>query len=219
MYIVDSKPHRQEELEHNLYGAKKAAIQDSEEEIRKIFARFSLHAGDLMKRSQVPLPRVKLTWSYYKGELSKEVNRAGDIESFLMAISGCQGPYAYRYLSDLLTLFCKEEGKKLVAEYEEELKRLLLKHKRVILPQQDRMQFRVKVDRELSQTNESDFRITLLRLFGGTTEDFLLEDIRGGCTELTYIISSKFAEHLRARIIVSVEGLKNAKILQLTLEG
>ena len=60
------------------------------------------------------------------------------------------------------------------------------------------------------------------QLFEGEAEDYLLEDIRSGCTELTYIISSIFAESLRAHIIaasLSVEGLRNAKILQLTLGG
>ena len=201
--------------------AQKAKIKNSEEKIRRKFSRFSFQAGDLIEKAQIPLLNVKLIWAgYNKGELSKEARQAGDIKSFLMAISGCQGPYAYRDLSDLLTLFCKEEGEKLVAEYEKELKHLLEKHKRVILPQQDCMQFKVKVDGQLSESDESDFRITLMELFGGEAEDFLLEDIRSGCTELTYVISSIFAESLRAHIAaVSVEGLKNAKILQLTLEG
>lgn len=194
-------------------------MKNSEEIIRRRFARFFLHAGNLMEKTRVDLPSLKLTWSSYRGELSKEVQQAGDIKSFLMAICGCQGPYAYRDLSDLLSLFCDEEGKKIVAEYEEELKCLLLDHKRVILPRKKGMQFKVKVDRELSQTNESDFLITLTKLFRRTPEDFLLKGIHDGCTELTYIISSTFAESLRAHVVVSVEGLKKAKILQLTLEG
>ena len=192
-------------------------MQDSEENARRKFARFLLYASQLMEKEQVDLPSLKLTWKGYKGKISEEVRQAGDIKSFLMAISESQGPYAYRDLSDLLTLFCKEGSKEIVAEYEKELKQLL--DDRVTPIRVNGMKFKVKVDRELSETNESDFRITLAKLFECTTEDFLLEDIRSGCTELTYIVSSKFGENLQTYTAVSVEDFRNAKILQLTLEG
>ena len=214
--IIECGPHEQA-LEDNKYRAKKAAIQDSEENSRRKFARFLLRASDLMEKTRVDLQRVKLAWKGIKGKISEEVDRAEDINSFLTAISESQGPYAYRDLSELLTLFCEEGSKEIVAEYEKELKQLL--DDRVTSIRENGMRFKVKVDRELSETNESDFRITLARLFKCTTEDFLLEDIRSGCTELTYIISSKFGESLQAHIAVSVEDFKNAKILQLTLEG
>ena len=215
---IDTELHRQKRLKHNQYKARQAKIQESEESIRTEYSSFFCHVGDLMEETQVDLPRVKLTWAGYKGGISEKAENAGDIKSFLMAISESQGPYAYRGLIHLLKRFCKD-SEELVAKYEKELKDLLLGYKRVILPRQDCMQFKVKVDGQLSESNESDFRITLNKLFGGEAEDFLLEDIRSGCTELTYIISSIFAENLRAHIVVSEEGLRNAKILQLTLEG
>ena len=192
-------------------------MQDSEENARKKFARFLLHASQLMEKEQVDLDSLKLTWKGYKGKISEEVRQAGNIKSFLMAISESQGPYAYGYLSDLLALFCKEGSKKLLAEYEGELKQLL--NDRVTPIRVNGMKFKVKVDRELTEINESDFRNTLARLFKCTTEEFLLEDIRSGCTELMYIISSKFGESLETRIAVSAENFKNSRILQLTLEG
>ena len=170
-----------------------------------------------MEKTRVDLQKVKLTWKGIKGKMSDDADRAGDINSFLTAISESQGPYAYRDLSELLTLFCEEGSKEIVAEYEEELKQLL--DDRVTSIRENGMRFKVKVDRELTNINELDFRITLAKLFECTTEEFLLEDIRSGCTELTYIISSKFGESLQTHIAVSVEGFKNAKILQLTLEG
>ena len=216
LQFIESGPHEQG-LEDNKYRAKKAAIQDSEESARRKFAGFLLRASDLMKRRRVDLQRVKLTWKGMKRKMSEDADRAGDINSFLMAISESQGPYAYRDLSELLTLLCKEGSKKIVAEYEKELKQLL--DYRVTSIQVNGMRFKVKVDSELSETNEMDFRITLAKLFKCTTEDFVLEDIRWGCTELTYVISSKFGESLQSHIAVSAEGFKNAKILQLTLEG
>lgn len=215
LQFIESRPHEQG-LEDNKYRGKQAAIQDSEENARRKFGRFLLRASQLMEKEQVDLPSLKLTWNGYKGKISEEACRAGEIKSFLMVISKSQGPYAYRDLSDLLTLFC-EGSREIVAEYEEELKQLL--DGRVTPIRVNGMKFKVKVDRELSETNESDFRITLAKLFKCTTEDFLLEDIRSGCTELTYIISSKFGESLQTHIAVSVEDFKNAKILQLTLEG
>ena len=215
-HFIEFGPHAQG-LEDNKYRAKQAAIQDSEENARKKFARFLLSASQLMEKEQVDLPSLKLTWKGYKGKISEEVCQAGDIKSFLMAISESQGPYAYGYLSDLLALFCEEGSKKLLAEYEKELKQLL--DDRVTPIRVNGMKFKVKVDRKVSDINESDFRNTLARLFKCTTEDFLLEDIRSGCTELTYIISSKFGESLQIHIAVCVEDFKNAKILQLALEG
>ena len=185
-------------LKDNKYRAKQAAIQDSEENARRKFGRFLLRASQLMEKEQVDLPSLKLTWKGIKGKISKEARRAGDIKSFLMATSESQGPYAYRDLSELLTLFCKEGSREIVAEYEEELKQLL--DDRVTPVRVNGMRFKVKVDRELSETNESDFRITLAKLFECTTEDFLLEDIHSGCTELMYIISSKFGESLQTHI-------------------
>lgn len=213
---IESEVHKQG-LEDNKYRAKQAAMQDSEQNARRKFARFLLRASQLMEKEKVDLLSLKLTWKGYKGNISKEARRARDIKSFLMAISESQGPYAYRDLSDLLTLFCEEGSKTLLAEYEGELKQLL--KDRVTPIRQNGMKFKVKVDRELTEANESDFRITVARLFECTPEDFLLEDIRSGCTELTYIIPSKLAESLQTRIAVSVEDFKNAKILQLTLEG
>ena len=159
-----------------MYRAKQAAIQDSEENARGKFGRFLFHASQLMEREQVDLPSLKLTWKGLKGKISEEACQSGDIVSFLMAISKSQGPYAYRDLSDLLTLFCGEGGKEIVEEYEKELKLLL--NNRVMPIQANGKRFKVLVDKELSETNESDFRITLARLFKCTTKDFLLEDIR-----------------------------------------
>ena len=49
----------------------------------------------------------------------------------------------------------------------------------------------MKVERGLNHANELDFRNTLAKLF--KCKDFILEDIRTGCTELTYIIPSEVA--------------------------
>ena len=184
---------------------------------RNLQDSYSVLAMQLMEKEQVYLPDLKLTWIGYKGKISEEAHQAGDIKSFLMAISESQGPYAYGYLSDLLALFYEEGSKKLLAEYEEELKQLL--GNRVTPIRVNGMKFKVKVDRERADINESDFRNTLARLFKCTTEEFLLEHIRSGCTELTYIISSKFGESLQTHTVASVEDFKNARILWLTLEG
>ena len=196
------------------YMGKKAEICDFEEKARQEFGQFLHRANKLMKEMPVDLPDVKVTWSGYEEEMSDEACRATDIPSFLLALRGNQGPYAYGKLSALLILFCGEEGKKLVAEYEEKLKGLL--RPRVT---QKGKRFVVKVDGKLDQTKESAFRNTLARLFNCLPKDFILENIRHGSTILTYIISAEVAESIQAHIAVSVEELKNAKILQLTLEG
>ena len=194
-----------------------AEILDSEENITREFAEFSRRASDLMEKKKVRLPKVKLTWKEYKeGEMSEEANKARDITSFLAALSGSHGRYAYRNLSALLVSFCGKKGKKLVAEYEQKLKLHL--QPRVIPTQQDGKRFVVKVDGKLDRTNELDFRITLAKLFKCKPQDFILEDIRTGSTELTYIIPAEVADSIRACIGVCEEDFKNAKILQLTLE-
>lgn len=195
---------------------KKAEILDSEENVKRNFAEFLLHASNLMKKTQVDLPDVKLTWSTYK-EISKEACQADDMPSLLRALH--QGPYAYRGLSHTLTLFCGEEGEKLVAEYEEKLKDQLSSRVHEFPTRRNGKRFKVKVDRELNQDNELDFRITVAKLFKCSHKDFLLEDIRVGCTELTYIIPSEIANHLEMCIDVSVEDFKNAQILQLAVDG
>ena len=116
-----------------------------------------------MEETQVDLPSVKLTWAGYKGGISEKAYQTEDIKSFLTAISES---HAYRGLIHLLKQFCKD-SEELVAKYEKVLKDLLLNHKRVILPRHDCTQFKVKVDRQLSKSNESDFRITLIKLFEG----------------------------------------------------
>ena len=195
-----------------------AEILDSEENITREFAEFSRRASDLMEEMEVQLPKVKLTWKVYKnGEMSEEASKASDITSFLAALSGSHGPYAYRNLSALLVSFCDEKGKELVAEYEQKLKLHL--YPRVIPTQQDGKRFIVKVDGKLDRTNELNFRITLGKLFKCSPKDFILEDIRPGSTKLTYIIPAEVAESVQACIGVCEEDFKNAKILQLTLEG
>ena len=84
---------------------------------------------------------------------------------------------------------------------------------------QDGKRFIVKVDGKLDQTNELEFRITLAELFKCSPKDFILEDIRTGCTELMYIIPPEVADSIQACIDLFMEDFKNAKILQLTMEG
>ena len=75
-----------------------------------------------MEKAQVYLPDVKVTWSGYDSEMSSDACEAKDIPSFLVAVRGNQGPYAYENIGALLILFCKKEGEELVAEYEKKLK-------------------------------------------------------------------------------------------------
>lgn len=204
-----------EMYEHEQVEGIKARVLDSEKKATRKFGDFLCNASDLMEKMKVRLHKLKLTWkAYRRGEISEEASKAIDITSFLTAISESQGPYEYGDLSALLEKFCGEKGKKLVAEYEEGLKRQL--SDRV---EQEGKKFKVKVDNDLNWTNVLAFRITLAKLFNCAHEDFRLVDIRQGCTELTFIIPSEVADSILALITVSVEEFKNAKILQLTLEG
>ena len=196
---------------------KKAEIHSFEKKAKREFGDFLHHATELMMKMEVHLPTVKVTCSGYEEEMTEEACRATDIPSFLFALRGCVGPYAYGSISDLLISFCGEEGEKLVAEYEEKLEGQL--RPRVISTQRNGKRFIVKVDGRLDQTKELDFRYTLAKLFKCSPKDFILEDIRHGCTKLTYIIPAEVAESIQAHIAMSVEELKNAKMLQLTLEG
>lgn len=182
------------------------------------FAKFSCDASNLMEKKKIKLSKVKLYWSASEGQMCEEADKAHDITFFLWAIfrSGSQGPYAYTDLSSLLSYFCGKEGEELVTEYERKLKHQL--DRRV---EQNGKEFIVKVDGELDEKKELNFRSTLAKLFNCEPEDFLLVDIRTGCTELVYIISAEIADSIQSCILlgVCVEDLKNAQILQLTLEG
>ena len=216
--VIGYELHEQEQPEDDMHMGKKAEILDSEENATREFAEFLRCASDLMEKKKVKLCKVKLTWkAYRKGEISEEASKASDITSFLAALSGSQGPYAYRNLSALLISFCGKKGKKLVAEYETKLKIQL--YPRVVPTQQDGKRFIVKVDGKLDWTDELDFRITLAKLFKCTPKDFILEDIRTGCTELIYIIPSEVADNILVCIGASVEDFRNPKILKLTMEG
>ena len=217
MQLIGPEPYSQEEIEDDDYMGNKAEIHHCEEEVKRGFGEFLHRANNLMKTMQVHLPDVKLTWSGYEEEMSDEACRASDISSFLFALRGNQGPYAYENLSALLILFCGEEGKKLVAEYEEKLECQL--RPRVIPTQRKGKKFIVQVDGRLDQTKELAFRNTLAKLFKCSPKDFILEDIHHGSTILTYIIPAEVAESIQSCIAVNVEEFKNAKISQLTLEG
>ena len=196
---------------------KKAKIRHFEKKAKKEYGDFLHHATELMMKMDVHLPTVKVTCSGYEEEMSEEACRATDIPSFLFALRRNQGPYAYEIVSGLLLSFCHEEGEKLVAEYEEKLECQL--RPRVIPTQRNGKKFIVEVDGKLNQIKELDFRNTLAKLFKCSPEDFILEDIRPGSTKLTYIISAEVAESVQSLVAVSVEELKTAKILHLTLEG
>ena len=196
---------------------KRAEIRGFEKKAKMEFGDFLRHATELMIKMKVDLPTVKVTCSGYEEEMSDEACRATDIPSFLLALRGCVGPYAYESISGLLISFCGEEGEKLVAEYEEKLECQL--RPRVIPTQRNGKRFLVEVDGRLDQTKELDFRNTLAKLFKCLPKDFILEDIRPGSTILTYIIPAEVAESIQACIAVNVEEFKNAKMLQLTLEG
>ena len=161
---------------------KKAEIRDSEKAVKIEFGKLLISASNLMETTLVDLNDVKLTSSAFEEEMSDEAYLASDIPSFLLALRENQGPYAYGNLKSLLILFCGEEGKKLVAEYEEKLKGLL--GPRVIRTQRNGKKFIVEVDGRLDQTKELDFRNTLAKLFECSPKDFVLEDIGPGSTFL-----------------------------------
>ena len=174
-----------------MYMNKKAAICDNEEEVRRIFANFLRHASDLMMQMKVYLPTIKVTWSGHEEEMSEEACRATDIPSFLLALSlhGCVGPYAYESISGMLISFCREEGEKLVADYEEKLECQL--RPRVIPTQRKGKKFIVEIDGRLDQNKEIDFRCTLAKLFKCSPKDFLLEDIHSFVRATPHEIAGK----------------------------
>ena len=210
----------QEPVEDNLQG-RRAEIQQSEKAVKIEYGEFLCHAARLMEKKHVCLPDVKVTWSGYDSEMSPDACEAKDIRSFLMAVRGNQGPYAYENIAALLILFCKKEGKKLVAEYEAKLKSQL--HPRVMPVKRKGKQFEVKIDRELGHESKSaalDFRNTLATLFECRATDFLLEDIRDGCIELIYVVPSELADNLQryCNSHVRQRKFREAKIMEIWLQ-
>ena len=188
----------------------------SEKDARIEYGRFIFRACKLMEEKQVYLPDVKLTWSAYDSEMSDEACQAKDIKTFLMAIRENQGPYAYENISGLLTLFCNHEGEELVAEYEKKLKGKLLK--RVSPVKRVGKRFKVKIDKELSRENIFNFINTLAKLFDCEPTEFILEDIRDRCIELTYIISAELAEHIQIQERLLHDKFKDLHITTIWIE-
>ena len=204
------------ESEEDEFQGKKAEIMKSEKDARIEYGQFVFRACKLMEEKQVYLPDVKLTWSGYDSEMSDEACQAKDIKTFLMAIRENQGPYAYENISGLLTLFCDHEGEELVAEYEKKLKGKLLK--RVSPVKRVGKRFKVKIDKELNRENIFNFRNTLATLFDCEATEFILEDIRDGCIELTYIIPVKLAAHIRKQEKFIHDRFKDLHITTLWIE-
>ena len=126
----------------------RAEIRQSEKAAKREYGEFLYRAAKLMEEREVRLPDMKVTWSGYDSEMSQDAREAKDIQSFLMAVRGNQGPYAYENIAALLILFCKKEGKKLVVEYEEKLKSKL--QPRLMCVKREGKRFKVKIDREIS---------------------------------------------------------------------
>ena len=205
------------EMEADNIQAKRAALRKSERAIKIEYGRFLCSASKLMEEKKVKLADVKVTWSGYDSEMSCEACEAKDISSFLMAIRRSQGPYTYENIADLLKLLCNDEGEKLVAEYDEKLKRKL--SERVQPVSQTGKKFKVKIDKELSREGIVDFRITLATLFKCKTEEFILEDIHEGCIELIYVIPSDIAEKIQKCVVSKEEeDFSRENILELWIE-
>ena len=209
------------EPEEDDFQGKRAEIRKSEKAVKIEYGRFLYRAGKLMEKRRVHLPDIKVTWSGYDSGMGRDACKATDIPSFLMAIRGNQGPYAYENIGGLLILFCDKEGEELVAEYEKKLKCQL--HPRVMSVQRIGKRFKVKIDREFSQESKSgvlDFQNTLATLFECRTIDFILEDVHDGCIELLYVVPSELAEKLQnyCNLHVKQREFKDAKILELWLQ-
>lgn len=193
----------------------------SEKAAKIEYGRFIYRAGRLMEEQQVFLLDVKLTWSGYDSEMSRDAREAKDIRSFLVAIRGNQGPYSYEKISALLILFCGKEGEELVDEYQKKLKYNL--RPRVMPIKRKGKRFRVKIDRELEQRSVSaglDFRNTLATLFKCQANDFVLEDVHDGCIEFIYIVSYELAENLptHCNLHANQREFKEHKILEIWLQ-
>ena len=220
MYHILNIGSKQEAEEDDIQG-KRAEIRRSEKAAKIEYGRFLYCAGKLMEKAQVYLPDVKVTWSGYDSEMSCDACEAKDIPSFLMAIRGNQGPYAYENIGALLILFCEKEGEKLVEEYEKKLKCQL--RPRVMPVKRTGKKFKVKIDKELGQGSRSsvlDFRNTLATLFECRAIDFLFEDIRDGCIEMIYIVPSDLTDKLRnySNLRAKQKEFKKAKILEIWLQ-
>lgn len=201
----------------NLQG-KRAEIRKSEKAAKIEYGQFLYRTSKLLERKKVDLCDIKVTWSGYDSEMSRDACEARDIPSFLTAIRNNQGPYAYENISGLLILFCDKEGEELVMEYEKKLVKHL--HPRVKPVERKGKRFKVKIDKELSRENELDFQNTLATLFECRADEFILEDVRDGCIELTYVIPAEWAGKLKryCGLQEKWEEFKNAKILELWLE-
>lgn len=208
---------KQEAEVDNLQG-RRAEIRKSEKAAKIEYGQFLYRASKLMEKRKVDLRDVKVTWSGYDSEMSRDACEARDISSFLTAIRSNQGPYAYENISGLLILFCDEEGKQLVTEYEKKLVKHL--QPRVKPVERRGKRFKVKIDREFSRENELDFQNTLATLFECRAVEFILEDVHDGCIELTYVIPAELAGKLKryCGLQEKWEEFKNAKILELWLE-
>ena len=205
------------EMEVDNLQAKRATLRKSERAIKIEYGRFLCSASKLMEEKKVKLADVKVTWSGYDSEMSREACEAKDISSFLMAIRRSQGPYTYENIADLLKLLCNDEGEKLASEYEEKLKSKL--RERVQPVCQTGKKFKVKIDKELSREDILDFRITLATLFNCKPEEFILEDVHEGCTELIYVIPSDIAEEIQKCIeSKEEEDFRHDNIVELWIE-
>ena len=105
--------------------SKKAEMLAYEEDAKTHYGNFLLEATELLKEKNADLENMKLLWSGYNdGKISRKAHKAKSIVTFMTAICGTQGPYRYENLLSLLINLhvCGQEGKALVANYEQVLK-------------------------------------------------------------------------------------------------
>ena len=182
-----------------------------EEDAKRHYGNFLLDATELLENKNVKLERIKLLWLCNGGEMSSEANKAESIISFLIAICGTQGPYNYGNLLSLLNKLCGDEGKVLVANYEEVL---TCKLNPRLIPVGKK--FQVKIDTKLIKDVILYFHKTLAKLFKCEPKEFILRDVSDGCIELIYIISSDIAEKIVHNI--QDEDFEHAKIVEIWIE-
>ena len=204
-------------------------VRDSQNITMK-FASLVLGVYRLLVHLQVPIDEIRMVLCYFgcfknvhkSGNVSmfsnsSDIAKAQDLASLIECLHNYSSWFNYGLIKFVATKFGKEEGEKLVADYEEDLTKYyenLIAYacpefslNKGLPPGYEHLV--VKVDWDYQSTKVQDvalFQASISSILGLEPEVFQLRSIEEGCVRLTWAIPSVVVRH----VLLQAQQCKNA---------
>ena len=233
-----SSPHRKLlQRQKDVVRLRCKVVEDSQQ-IVTTFATLVLSVYRLVCRLQVPVEEIRIFLLFMKcSKLRPQMNmfdgtkseivHANDLGQLITCLHEHSSWFNYHLIKFIAIEFGKEEGKKLISEYEDELRAYCTDLVAYQCPEFSLTkevptgyeELNVKLAEEFTSYHVQDItmlRNTLSRLLAVEPHVFHLTSVEEGCVLITWVVPSAVAQHIISAVFQCMEDLKKLNVIHVS---